>query len=114
MRRRARRKIAEEGVDGSEPRVARPRAVAALLLQVVEERGDQRCVEVRHIQSRGGLPAPQLSKRQEQTERVAVGGNGMGAGEALPLEALGEEGFQQRCEHAHGCPRSVRSRRASA
>jgi hypothetical protein len=38
--------VAEERVNGGQPDVARPRTVAALLLQVVEEGADERSVQI--------------------------------------------------------------------
>jgi hypothetical protein len=42
----AQRGVAKQRPDRGEPQVASPRAVAAGVLEVVEERGDQRLVEV--------------------------------------------------------------------
>lgn len=44
---------AKQRVDRGQPGVAGPDAVASLVLQVVEERGDGRCVQIGEIQAGG-------------------------------------------------------------
>ncbi len=49
------------------------RTVAAVLLEVVEERADQRRVEVSEVQLARLLAGLLLGEREQQPERVAVG-----------------------------------------
>ena len=52
----AQRGVAEQRVNGRQPGVAGPDAVAAVGFQMVEERADQWCVQVGDVQAEGGLP----------------------------------------------------------
>jgi len=62
-----------EGVDRPQAGVARPGAVAAVLLEVPEERADQRCVEIVDVQLERLLAGLFLREAQQQPKRVAVG-----------------------------------------
>ena len=61
-----------EGVDRCQPVVARPRAVAAVLFEVVEERADQRRVEVVDVQLTGLFADLFGREREQQPEGVTV------------------------------------------
>jgi hypothetical protein len=52
----------EQGADRGEPCVSRPRAVAALALEVVEKRGDELDVDVGEIEF-GGPPCRSAARR---------------------------------------------------
>ena len=80
-----RRGVAVERVDRRQPGVAGPEAVAALLLEVVEERADQRRVEVGEVQPVGCLPVLCCGEVEQQPDRVAVGGDRVRAGVALGI-----------------------------
>ena len=62
----------------------------------------------------GVLPVLAVAKREQQPERVAVAGDGVGRGAALGDEPVGEERLQHRRERGHGRPSSCCSRRAAA
>jgi hypothetical protein len=110
----AERGVAEQGVDGGEPPVAGADRVVPVDLEVVQERGDQRRVEIgdvhrgRRLARRGGGEADQ------QSERVAVAGDRVRRGAALRDEPVGEECLQHRGERGHGWPSSPGSSRAAA
>jgi hypothetical protein len=78
-------------VDRSQADIATARTNAAALLQVVEERTDQRCVQIRQRKLRGGFVEPLLGIAQQQAEGVPVAGEGMGTGALLLHQPLGEE-----------------------
>jgi hypothetical protein len=61
-------RVAEQGVDRGEPGVAGADAVAALVLQVVEERAGQRGVEVGDLQAGGLFPGLAGGEGQEQPD----------------------------------------------
>src|SRR6516162_2630416 len=110
------RRVVEERADRGQPRVAGTGTTASLLFETGEEAPDQVRVQVRQVELRGPLVAFTLRKAQQQTERVAVGGDRMGAYLALCEEALGEEALQQcwQGRDAHGDPPQRRSRRSAA
>lgn len=113
--------IAEEGVKRSEARVATAGGIFAFALKVVEEVAEESSVEVGNGQSRRGASQASRGETQKQAKRVSVGDNGMWARLSLPLQAISEEGLQQRGElgGGHGAPlrepiaRSVASWRSS-
>ena len=51
---------------------------------------------------------------EQQPERVAVAGDGVGAGPALPDESFGEERLQQRREGAHESAPAMRPARSGS
>ena len=65
--------VVEQRADCGEPGVAGADAVAAFVLEVIEERADQRRVEIVEIQLAGLLAGPLGGEREQQPERVAVG-----------------------------------------
>jgi hypothetical protein len=77
-------RVTKQRPDGSEPQVARPGAVAAVVLEVIEERRDHRLVELLPVQRRGCGSRRVLREAQQQPERVAVGGDRARAGVQLP------------------------------
>jgi hypothetical protein len=77
------RDIPKERVNRSQARVAGPTAIAALLLQVLEKSPDERGLEILGRQRRRGLAQLVGRKPDEQSKRIAVTGDRMGAG--LPL-----------------------------
>jgi hypothetical protein len=95
------RGVAEQGANRRKPGVSRPRAVAALPLEMIEELADKLGIDVGEIEL-GWLPArPPLRECQQQLERVAIGGNGLRACVPLAHEPVGEERLQGRGECGH-------------
>ncbi len=68
----AQRRVGEQGVDRGQPGVACGDAVAALVLEVVEERGDHRRVELGELELRWLGAGLLLSEPQQQPKRIAV------------------------------------------
>ena len=107
--------VGEQGANRGQPDVAGPRAVAALVLQVVEERGDRVRVQVVPVQLRRADSCASLDEAEQEAERVAVGGDGARAGLALAGEPVGEERLQGRRDQGHGrAAFPIPSRRAAA
>ena len=52
------RRVSEQGTDGSKPRIAGAHAVLSLLFQVVEEGADQRSIKIVDIQLAWGIAFP--------------------------------------------------------
>jgi hypothetical protein len=61
---------------------------------MVQERPDQRCIEIVDIKLVRCLAGAPLREVQQKTNRVAVGGDGVRTSVALPNQSLGEEGLQ--------------------
>ena len=110
----AERGIAEQGVDGGQAGVAGADAVAPNRFQVVQERADQRGIQVGDPEPRRGAARLLLGEGQQELERVAVGGDRVIAGVALPDQPVGEERLQGRGEGAHAMPPGWFSRRSAA
>ena len=96
--------VAEQRVNGRQPGVAGPDAVAAVGFQMVEERADQWCVQIGDVHSGGRLAGPLFGEDQQQLDRVPVGGDGVGAGLSLPGQPVGEERLQGGGQRAHDRP----------
>jgi len=77
------RGIPVEGVDRRQAVVAGAGSVAAIGIEVGEERADQRRIQILEVQLEGLLAGLLVSIGQEQTDRVAVRGDRFGAGVAL-------------------------------
>jgi hypothetical protein len=60
------RRETEEGADGSEARIARPDAGAALLLEVLEKRANERRIQILENQGGGRLAQSRLCKNEQQ------------------------------------------------
>lgn len=105
----------EERAQGGEASVAGRDRHAAHVLDVVEERADERSVEVLQAESLGADARPRLDEAEQKPERVAVGGDGVGAGAQLADETLGEERLEAGGEVGHRpILRSWRRRAAAA
>jgi len=94
----------EQGVDRGQAGVAGADAVAAFAFEVIEEAADQRGVEVGDVQRRGCAAGELGGVAEQQPQRVAVGGDGVGAGVALADQPLGEERLQSGGERGHDRP----------
>jgi hypothetical protein len=69
-----------------------------MFLQIIEERHDQRCIElVEHQCCRLGVQ-PRLCERQQESEGVAIRADRMRTGLPLLHQPLSEEPFQQGSE----------------
>lgn len=104
----------EQGADGGYAGVAGPHGVVPLVFQVVQEGADQGGVEVGEVEParwRAGLAVDEV---EEEPEAVPVGAHGVGAGSALAVEPLGEEGFEDGGERAHRRTSWARSTRSAA
>jgi hypothetical protein len=86
-------------------------AVAAVDFEVVEERADQRRVEVVDGELARLLAGSLGAEREQQPERVPVGGDRLRARVALGDQPLGEERLKRRCEQAHESTSGSRSSR---
>ena len=106
--------VGEERVDCRQAGVAGPDAVAAIVLQVLQERGDGRGVEVGETERARRFPRSGGGEADQQPERVAVGGDRGGAGVPLADQPAGEELLQDGSEVTHRCPLSRRPGRRRA
>jgi hypothetical protein len=81
-------------VDRCEARVAGASAIAATLLEVIEERANQRGIEVLELECGRLLCELFLDKSEQQTKRIAVGRDGVRTHLSLPDQAIREEAFE--------------------
>ena len=82
--------------------VAAAGAVLAVALEMSQERADQRRIEFRHRQVRGRLAQALLCILQQQTEGIAIAGDGVRTGVALLHQPIHEERLQQSGKRAGG------------
>jgi hypothetical protein len=107
--------VAEQGVDRGEPVVAGSGAVTPLALEVVQERGDQRCVEVGDVQLAGRGADAFGGEGQQQPEGEFVGSDRVRTRGPLADQPVGEERLQRRGERAHpSAPNRAWSRSAAS
>lgn len=90
-----------ERMDRCEPRVTRARTVVAVVFEVVEERPDQRRVEVVEIELERLFAGLLAREGQEQPECVAICSDRLRAGVALRDQTIGEPCLQCRGECGH-------------
>src|SRR3546814_1195452 len=69
--------------------------------EVGEERADERRVELTQVETRRRRGDLVVREAEQEPERVAVGGNGVGAGGPLRDETVGEERLQERRDGGH-------------
>ncbi len=111
--------VAEEGADRDQAGIAGPCVIAALDFKVVQEATEELGVQITEFQvGRRFVQFPQ-GGTDEQAEGVPVAGDGMGAGPALLLEAVGEECGQEAGEvgcgrHAGSLPVALSRRLATS
>ena len=106
--------VAEQRVDRGEPGVAGGHAVAAIGFQMGEERGDELCVEVADVEPGRCFAGVLLREDEQQSQCVAVGGDGVRAGVTLGGQPLGEEHLDRGRQRGHGrAPLCCSSRRAA-
>src|ERR1035441_8256776 len=101
----------EQRVDRRQPGVPGPGAVAALMLEVIEERRDERRAEICEVEPGGRYAGLLAGELQQEPERVPVGGDGVRAGSSL---ALGEERLQGGRQRGHDRVPADRSSRSAA
>jgi hypothetical protein len=106
--------VAEHRVDRRQPGVPGPHAVAALLFEVIEERGDQGGVEVLELERGWLLPGPLVGEAEQQPEGVSVGGDRVRADALLADQPAGEERLERRRERGHRRAPWACSRRSAA
>jgi len=105
----------EQGVDGGPPVVAGGGAVVAVAFEVVQERRDERRVELGDVQGGGRLAEAFGCEGQQEPEGELVGADGVRAGGALADQPVGEVGLQCGGERGHGrAPYRVCSRPAAS
>ena len=103
--------VVVERVDRCQPGVAGADGVVAVVLEMVEERDDQRRVEIGDVELVGLFAGALGGESEQQPDRVPVGGDRVRAGLALADEIVGEEGLEGRGERAHcRCPICSRCR----
>ena len=105
------RGVAVERVDRPEPRVAGPGTVAPILFEMLEERADQRRVEIVDVELERLLAGLVVREGEQQPERVAVGGDRVRTRVALRDQTFGEERLQRRGDEAHESTSGSCSRR---
>ena len=74
-----------------QPGVSRAGAVVSFIFKMVQERPDQRSVEVTKVERAGCCPGALMHEGEEQTKRVSIGGHGVRTGLALIDKSIGEE-----------------------
>jgi hypothetical protein len=74
---------AHERSNGGEPRVACTGAVGALVLDVVEEREDELCVDLLDLEIRRRYAQALVCERKQELEGIRIGGTCVLTGEAL-------------------------------
>lgn len=89
------RDVLGEGVDRGEPGIARPVAVAADVLEMVEKIADEGGREILEGQCRWSAPHPLGREPQQQTKRIAIPGNRVRTGLTLLKQAMRKEMLQQ-------------------
>ena len=118
MGRQLERRVAKEGMDRGQSQVAASNAQAATGLELLQERNDQRGVDLLEGQARGRPSETLMREDQELSEGVAIGADGVRTCLALLHQALGKEAFQQGREagcagHDRSSQRLSRRRMAS-
>ena len=117
MSRQFESRVSKEGVDCGESQIAASNTQLAAGFKLFQEPGDQRGVDLLEVQAGRRPIETLLRERQELTERVPIGTDGVGARLALLHQALSEEALQQgseaRCA-THDRPSQRRSSRRMA
>ena len=85
-----------------------------IAFKVLQEGTDELSVEVLQPKGRGCDAGPLLHEAEEETERVAVCGDGVLACPTLTEEPLDEERLERWSERAHGVTSVEPSSRAAA
>src|SRR5439155_5853292 len=78
----------EQRSDSSKPRIPRPRAVAPMMLEVIEEIADTGGIEVVELQLGWFRAMPRGGEDQHQPQGIPIGRERMRAGLPLPDQAV--------------------------
>src|SRR6266571_2399847 len=107
-------RVAKQRVDGCQARIPGAHTVGPLVLQVIEEAGDQAGIEVSDVEL--GRRFVRLLGREadQQPQGVAVGRHRFRAGVPLTGQPVGEEGLQGGRERTHDGSSRLRSKRFPA
>ena len=89
-------------MDGRQAGVAGGDSHASVGFEMVQERADERGVEGLQFELGRRGAGGSLREAEQQSERVTVGGDGVGTAAPLGDEALGEERLERRCQGGHG------------
>jgi hypothetical protein len=89
------RGVLEEGADRGQAKVAGADGIVAVVLNVIQERADERRVEIVQRELRRRFFELLLGKTEKQPERIAVRDDGVGTGLALIHKAISEKGLKQ-------------------
>jgi hypothetical protein len=106
--------IAEERVDRGESGVSCSRRVAAFFLQMLQERQDERRIELFKLDLRGRDREPTGGEANEQSKAVCVSLVGVLTCLALLRQVLAQESAQVRGESVHSAPPASKASPASA
>jgi len=87
--------VVKEGVDGSEARIPRARAVFAGGFQVVEEKANKRRIEILDAKLGGYFAQSFFGKVQKQAKAIAISCYSMRTRLALAQQAIGKEGLKE-------------------
>jgi hypothetical protein len=79
VRRRFQRGVAKKRPDGRQTEVPASGAIVPAVFQIFQERPDQRGIQIAQPQLRRSFAQPFLGELQQQTERIAMGGDGVRA-----------------------------------
>src|SRR5262249_10633582 len=103
-----------ERADGGQPRIARPRGIASLLDEVIEEIEHERRVELLERQVRWGDAELSAHEFEEQLKAVRIGIAGVWARQSLDSQSLLQEGGDVRSDRRHDVAPSRKCSHASA
>jgi hypothetical protein len=106
--------VSEQRVDGGEAVVAGGGAVSSFALEVGQERGDQRRVQVVDAELARGPAAAGGGEGQQQPERLPVAGDRVRAGGALADQPFGEVRLQGGGQRGHRASPGVSRSAASS
>ena len=106
--------IAEQGMDGGQPRVAGAHGVRVVVFEVGQEPADEGRVEIAEFELRRRFGEVGRGEADEPPPRVPVCGDGVRAGMALPDQPVGKERLERGGEGAHADTPRWRSRRSAA
>src|ERR1039457_3309262 len=96
-----------------QPGVSALDAVGSGVLEMVQERPNERGVEIAEVQERWCFADLLLGEVEQQPEGVSVGSDGMSARLFLGYQPLGEERLEGWCERGHKIGPSLSSRWAA-
>ena len=90
--------IFEEGADRGKAGIACARTVASGPFKISEKRPNEGSIKVFELELRRGFLKAFSGKAEQQPERVAVSGDGIGAGSSLLKQTVSEKGLQESRE----------------